>query len=164
MASYRCDETWHRLREWTDGKTKSERLAAQILLLEGYSVDPSHPLGGPDGGRDAICTRHGQRWIMAVFFPRGQLSFTKIFSKLKSDLGKAKQHTPVGVAFITNQELTLTNREKLHDFATSLELILELISHRTHMRDPRPTINAYGSSRIFRLISPVTFRINNRVT
>ena len=54
MAS-RWDETWHRLRNWTNGQSPSERLAAQILLNEGYTgLDPSYPLGGQDGGKDAI--------------------------------------------------------------------------------------------------------------
>ena len=52
-AILRQDETWHRLREWTSGQTPSERLAAQLLVASDYKdVDPSHPLGGPDGGRD----------------------------------------------------------------------------------------------------------------
>jgi hypothetical protein len=53
MTQYRYDETWHRLREWTKGPSVSERLAAQILLHEGFvDLDPSHPLGGRDGGKD----------------------------------------------------------------------------------------------------------------
>lgn len=47
----RIDETWHRLRDWTYGSAPSERLAAQILHHEGFeAIDPSHPLGGKDGG------------------------------------------------------------------------------------------------------------------
>ena len=70
MVRNRYDETWHRLREWTKGQTPSERLAAQILLHEGFSdFDPSHPLGGKDGGKDAIATKEGMRFAMAVYFP-----------------------------------------------------------------------------------------------
>ena len=48
--SARWDETWHRLREWTSGQGPSERLAAQILMEDGFTgLDPSHPLGGKDG-------------------------------------------------------------------------------------------------------------------
>ena len=37
----RQDETWHRLREWTYRQTPSERLAAHVLLAEGYTgLDP----------------------------------------------------------------------------------------------------------------------------
>lgn len=127
MASYRCDETWHRLREWTYGQTPSERLAAQILISEGYtSVDPSHPLGGPDGGRDAVCLRNGETWIQAVYFPRGQKSFAETSKKIKADLRAARKHSPVGVAFVTNQEFTLAQRDKVHTFVESINLRLEL--------------------------------------
>jgi hypothetical protein len=58
----RYDETWHRLREWTNGQAPSERLAAQILINQGFSdVDPSHPLGGKDGGKDAIAKKDGKQ-------------------------------------------------------------------------------------------------------
>src|ERR1700688_670437 len=55
LCVLRIDETWHRLREWTAGSAVSERLAAQILLAERFTgVDPAHPLGAPDGGRDGL--------------------------------------------------------------------------------------------------------------
>ncbi|WP_067470359.1 hypothetical protein [Nocardia amamiensis] len=82
----RTDETRHRLLEWTQGQAPSERLAAQVLAHEGFEdIDPSHPLGGQDGGRDGVCTRDGQRWIFAVYFPRGQQSLTNIKKKLCDD-------------------------------------------------------------------------------
>lgn len=60
--SIRYDETWHRLQQWTNAQAPSERLAAQILVDAGYTdIDPSHPLGGKDGGKDAICNRDGKR-------------------------------------------------------------------------------------------------------
>lgn len=127
MASYRCDETWHRLREWTYGQTPSERLAAQILAFENYtSIDPSHPLGGRDGGRDAICTRNGEKWVMAVYFPQGRKTFAETSKKLKADLSEAKKHSPAGVAFVTNQEFTLAQRGKLQTFAKSINFRLDL--------------------------------------
>ncbi len=66
----RWDETWHRLLEWTNGQAKAERLAGQVLRAEEeYSrLDPSHPLGGPDGGKDGLVLRNGVPWIMAVYF------------------------------------------------------------------------------------------------
>ncbi len=68
MARTRDDETWHRLREWTKGQTPSERLAAQILIHEGLiDLDPSHPLGGKDGGKDAstLPVRCRPSWVRA---------------------------------------------------------------------------------------------------
>jgi hypothetical protein len=110
----RFDETWHRLKEWTGGSTASERLAAQVLLDLGYeNVDPIHPLGGPDGGKDAFVERQGTRWIMAVYFPRGQKDLRDITKKFESDfLGVAKNQAD-GMVFVTNQELTESERRGL---------------------------------------------------
>ena len=67
----RQDETWHRLREWTYGQTPSERLAGQLAQAEGYrDYDPAHPLGGPDGGVDALAVRNGKKYVVAVYFAR----------------------------------------------------------------------------------------------
>src|SRR5438105_3697276 len=110
----RWDETWHRLREWTSGQGRSERLAHQVILADGFSsVDPSHPLGGRDGGRDASCKRDGEPWAMAAYFPRGQQAFPDIEKKFVEDLNKARDLTIVGIAFVTNQELRLNERRHL---------------------------------------------------
>ena len=109
----RFDETWHRLLDWTQGQAPSERLAALLLNEEGYDViDPSHPLGGKDKGADATCSKDGQPWVMAVYFPRGQQTIT-ITAKLESDIEAARGRNPVGIAFVTNQELRLAERERL---------------------------------------------------
>jgi len=72
LVRNRYDETWHRLREWTKGQTPSERPAAQILMRDGFSdLDPSHPLGGRDGGKDALATKGGVPFAMAVNAARG---------------------------------------------------------------------------------------------
>ena len=121
----RWDETWHRLREWTNGQTPSERLAAQILIDGGYKdVDPSHPLGGKDGGKDAACTKEEKKWIMAVYFPRGQKDLAEIRAKLEADLAGAHKNDAFGIAFVTNQELRLAEREKLRLLAAPLDLDL----------------------------------------
>lgn len=110
---YRIDETQHRLVEWTNGQ-HSERLAAQVLSEEGYAgIDPSHPYGGQDGGRDIVCTRDGHMWIGAVYFPRGQQSFTDIKKKLADDIEAAAKHDPHGIAFVTNQQVLLSERAAL---------------------------------------------------
>jgi hypothetical protein len=107
-------ETWHRLREWDRGQAPAERLAAQILQVQGYdAVDPAHPLGGPDGLRDALCQRGGVLWIAAVYFPRGQQSFTDIRAKFLGDLKGVEAHKAQGIAFVVNQELRLAERDEL---------------------------------------------------
>ncbi|MBF6083876.1 hypothetical protein IU485_21130 [Nocardia cyriacigeorgica] len=121
----RTDETWHRLLRWTSGQAPSERLAAQILLSEGFEdVDPSHPLGGKDGGRDAMCSRNGKPWIMAVYFPRDQQPFADIAKKLADDLTAASKHQPHGIAFVTNQELRLAERSSLRQLGAGVEIEL----------------------------------------
>ncbi|RFP61330.1 MAG: hypothetical protein BJG00_005480 [Limnothrix sp. CACIAM 69d] len=114
MNDNRWDETWHRLREWTNGQARSERLAAQILIHEGYTgLDPSHPLGGKDCKKDALCKKDSQTWVMAVYFPRGQKSFTEIRRKFLNDLIGVKADQADGLAFVTNQELSLSERKEL---------------------------------------------------
>lgn len=104
---HRPDETWHRLQQWTYGQAPSERLAAQILLADGFTnLDPSHPLGGRDGGKDAVMLLDGKRWIMAAHFPRCQQGFAKIKEKFGHDHAGVAANEAVGMAFVTNQELT----------------------------------------------------------
>ncbi|MFI5711984.1 hypothetical protein [Kribbella sp. NPDC051620] len=113
--SKRWDETWHRLREWTSGQGPAERLAVQILLAAGFEdVDPSHPLGGKDGGMDVVCVRDGVRYIGGFYFPRGQQSFAAIESKFTADLESARDRKEAeAFVFVTNQELRLAERKTL---------------------------------------------------
>lgn len=142
----RFDETWHLLLEWTLGQAPSERMAALLLDEEGFeSIDPSHPLGGKDGGADALIQKNGEPWVMAVNFPRGQRSIKDITDKLTSDVEKAKskEPKPVGVAFVTNQELRLAEREELGKVGgdTKVELYhlerITTILDRPHMAGVR---------------------------
>ncbi|KLL95672.1 hypothetical protein NJ76_23945 [Rhodococcus sp. IITR03] len=97
------------------------------MAHENYQdIDPSHPLGGKDGGRDATCTKDGQRYIMAVYFPRGQQSFTTIASKFADDLNKAVTHDPEGFVFVTNQELRLGERENLRSLGEAQAITVDL--------------------------------------
>ncbi len=118
-------ETRARLLSWDQGQAASEGLAAHVLLLEGYrDIDPSHPRGGPDGGKDLGCSRDGQPWIGAAFFPQRIVPFSKIKAKFLSDLASAASHTASGVAFVTNQELSLGEREELLKCACDTEVDL----------------------------------------
>jgi hypothetical protein len=139
MESARWDETWYRLREWTKGQAPSERLAAQILISEGFKdLDPSHPLGGPDRGRDALCTYNGEPWVMAVYFPRGKKTISEITKKLNADVLSASKHNPVGIAFVTNQELTLDQRQTLKDDISSCHIAIFHLERLTTILDSPP--------------------------
>jgi len=132
----RWDETWHRLLEWTNGQGPSERLAAQVLSHEGYtSIDPSHPLGGKDGEKDAICQKDGQRWVMAVYFPRGQQHFTAIKKKFCEDLSGVASNNANAFVFVTNQEIKLAERSELSQEAGSIRVELFHLERITAILD-----------------------------
>lgn len=136
MARNRYDETWHRLREWTKGQTPSERLAAQLLIHEGFSgIDPSHPLGGKDGGKDAVADREGLRFVMAAYFPQGQQPFAAIRAKFEGDLAGAKRNSAEGLVFVTNQELRLSEREIIKTLAAPMAVELFHLERITAILD-----------------------------
>ena len=118
-------ETWRRLLEWDKGQAPSERLAGHILRVEGFeSIDPSHPLGGPDGLKDIVCVRNDKRWIGAAYFPRGQQTIKAIVGKLAEDFQGVAKNNVDGIAFLTNQELTLGERETLRDSGNGVPIDL----------------------------------------
>ena len=112
------DETWNRLREWTKGQKASERLSSSLLLTERFDVDPSHPLGGADGGKDALCRKDGLTLVAAAYFPRGQQSFNGILEKFNNDLQGVDRNKADGIVFVTNQERLLAERKQLIDRAS----------------------------------------------
>lgn len=119
----RSDETQSRLLERTYQQSVSEPLAAQVLMDQGYTdLDPIHPLGGPDGGRDGECLRDGTPYVMAVYFPRGKKGFGEIKAKFLADAEKAVKLGVKGIAFVTNQEITLSERTVLAEGASTLEV------------------------------------------
>ena len=113
-----------------------------MLLREGFSgLDPSHPLGGKDSGKDAVCFKNGERWVMAVSFPRGQQSFTRIKVKFSADLTSARASGVQGIAFVTNQELTLAERNDLNTLAPPLKVELYHLERITAILDSPPMAN-----------------------
>jgi len=135
-------ETWHRLIDWDKAQSESERLAARLLSIEGYeSIDPSHPLGGPDGGRDIVCKKDGQQCVVGVYFPRGQKDLSEIRNKFKADFANAKAHDAKVFVFFTNQELTLAERASLKDLALSVSVD---IYHLERIASCLDTPSGYG--------------------
>lgn len=120
-------ETWNRLLDWDKGSAAAERLAALILLSEGYNnLDPSHPLGGRDGLKDMKLSTGGKNWIGAVYFPRGQMTFNNISEKFEHDVKGVKSNNANGIVFITNQELRLAERQTLKEIADSYNSDLKI--------------------------------------
>jgi len=115
-------ETWHRLLEWDRGQTPAEGLSAAILIAEGYKrTNPSHPLGGPDGKKDLVFfDANNNKWIAGVYFPHGRQTFAKIKKKFTYDLSGVSTNNAYGFAFITNQEITLSDRDKLIEICNGI--------------------------------------------
>lgn len=139
MPSHRPDETYHRLLFWTYGSGLAERLSGHLLYAEGYrSIDPSHPLGGPDQGADAMCVKDGNKWVMASYFPWGQDPFPDIMAKFKSDVDAARHRQPFGIAFVTNQKITTGQREKLRKAAEPIAVDVLHLERNVHLLDSPP--------------------------
>lgn len=135
-------ETFNRLLNWDRGQAPSERLAAIILSKEGFKgVDPSHPLGGKDGLKDMVLSFNGKRWIGAVYFPRGQQSFSDIKSKFTHDLSGTDANNANGLAFVTNQEIRLSERKILTEIAPKIDV---QIYHLERIASLLNTPSCYG--------------------
>lgn len=114
---------------------QSERLAAQILIFSGYrDLDPTHPLGGPDGRKDAISSL-GNKSIMAVYFPRGQQAFSIIKEKFQSDLEGARTNNAAAIAFVTNQEIRDAERQQLRNLGGNVDVDLFHLERITAILD-----------------------------
>ena len=131
------DETWNRLLNWTRGQKASERLSAHLLASLGYkSIDPSHPLGGKDGAKDIVAFRNNIQWVTGCYFPRGQQTFKKIREKFIKDLGSFDGKGGVsGLAFVTNQELRLSERKILVESGLPREVDIIHLERLTHILD-----------------------------
>jgi Fic/DOC family len=102
------------LRDWRFGQTQAERLVAGLLQLDGFKeVDPQHPLGGPDGLKDVLCTKAGVRWVAAAYFPPTRVTFAAITKKFDKDVQGVAANGAIGFAFFVNQRVSDTERKQL---------------------------------------------------
>lgn len=132
------------LRDWSSGSTTAERLAAAVLLLEGFAdIDPQAPLGGADYGKDILCTKGGKQYVAAVYFPPTEKRFSSIRKKFRSDLDGSKQHKRDGIVFLTNQHLTIAERDELVALALSAGKEC-LIYNRERLRATLDAPTGYG--------------------
>lgn len=158
----RADETQYRVLMWSGDSGAAERLAAQVLLASGFEdPDPSHPYGGPDGGRDAVFTLDGATWVMAAYFPHGDKPFSEVKTKFTADVESAKKHKPKGVAFVTNQEITLGERKELMESVSDVDVeIFHMEKVAALLDQPRMV----GTRQQFLGIDPGTVPLNLQLT
>lgn len=112
-------DTRYTLVQWDGGQESAERLSSHIISSEGYySIDPIHPMGGRDGKKDMMCVKSGQKYIAACYFPRGQMTFSDIKNKFVNDLEGVKKNNAEGFVFVTNQEISDSERNQLRSLAS----------------------------------------------
>jgi hypothetical protein len=119
------------LSNWRYGQTMAERLSAGVLQIDGFgSVDPQHPLGGPDGRKDIICKRDEKLWVAAAYFPTGPKQFKEIRKKFLHDFEGMASNSADGFVFVTNQALTVGERQDLLATHSDVEIYhLERLRH-----------------------------------
>ena len=71
------------------------------------------PRGGPDGGKDIVCSKDGKRIIVGCYFAKGQKLFSKIRDKFIEDWKAAIKNKADGFIFMTNQNVTGSENRKL---------------------------------------------------
>lgn len=144
--------TRNALINWGNGSAEGEYLAAAILLIEDYeSVDPSHPQGGPDLGKDLKCQKEGLIFVGACYFPPDstQKKFTDLRNKFKADLKGVKKHGPDGFLFLTNMKVSLKERKTLEALAQKDRLKVCNIYHLEKIRALLDSPLGYGAREKF---------------
>lgn len=121
------------LRDWRFGTVQAERMCAALLHLEGYEdIDPQHPLGGPDGLKDALCKKGGKTWVAAAYFPPTPPTFKEIKAKFLHDAAGIETNGATALAFFVNQPLTIGEREEIRSKIEGSEVE---IYHLERIRD-----------------------------
>jgi len=110
--------------------------------VEGFSdIDPQCPLGGPDGRKDILCTRGGEDWLAAVYFPPTRSNFNDVKEKFCHDFEGVARHNRDGFAFLTNQPMTPGEHA---DLAQHAEPVPAELYHRERIRSILDSPKGYG--------------------
>ena len=121
-----------RLRTWLDSNQLArERLALAIIKTDKRfkDIQPRHPRGGPDGGRDIQAIYDSKKVFIAVGFLNSandsDKDRRKTINKFKSDLKRAKKECKdlQNFVFITNVNLTITQKQKAMEHAKNEGII-----------------------------------------
>jgi len=140
MSANLTDE---RLRNWLDSnQLDRERLALAVIKTDKRfkDVQPRHPRGGPDGGRDIQAIYEGKEVFIAVGFLNSandsDKDRKKTIRKFKSDLKRAKEKCKdlQNFIFITNVNLTITQKQKAIEHARDKDIYLCDIYDRERLR------------------------------
>jgi fido (protein-threonine AMPylation protein) len=130
------------LWDWRYGQTQAERLAADILQVEGFvDIDPQCPLGGPDGRKDILCARNERLWLAAVYFPPTRQPFNDVAEKFLHDFKGVAKNNRQGFAFFTNQRISPNERAQLSGVVGTIPTE---IFHQERLRSILDSPKGYG--------------------
>lgn len=137
-------ETDQRLKSYLDtNQLHREQMCRAVLAIDRRfsNVQPRHPRGGPDGGRDMEATyRREQKAFGAVGFVNeandSRDQKTKITAKFKEDLENAlaADKQPAVFVFFTNVNLTLGEKHDLTELAKAAGISFCEIFDRERIR------------------------------
>jgi fido (protein-threonine AMPylation protein) len=138
-------DTEYKLKLWRGDQIGAERLSATILHIDGFSaVDPQCPLGGPDGLKDVLCEKNNWSYVAAVYFPTSDKKFRELRDKFFSDMEGVQKNSADGIVFLTNQQLSPTQRTELANHATKLGH-KSIIYHLERIRALLDSPSGYGA-------------------
>lgn len=139
-----CLSTTQILTHWEHQSAAAERMCADILRLDGFQdLDPQSPRGGPDGGKDILCSKGGVSFVAACYFANEPRDFSKIKGKFEDDLEASLKHKRDGIIFLTNQHLTPGERTTLEK-AAAAKGKRALMFHREYLRVCLDSPSGYG--------------------
>jgi hypothetical protein len=90
--------------------------------------------------KDVLFNLNGWRYVAAVYFPTTQKQFSDVKAKFLGDLPGVVKNSADGMAFLTNQRLTPSEREELEELAkasSAKPLIYHIEGIRTILDSPR---------------------------
>ena len=88
-----------------------------------------------------VLSFNGKRWIGAVYFPRGQQTFSDIKAKFTHDLSGINANNAEGLVFVTNQEIRLAERKILAEIVPQIDV---QIYHLERIASLLNTPSCYG--------------------
>lgn len=122
-------------------------MAQGLIRIDGaLDIDPVHPQGGQDGGKDILCTYKGASCVVGVHFRNDSNSarFSEIKKKFKSDLSGVKKNGKRGFLFVTNAHVTDSERNALEAMATAAGVIPCIVYHLERIHAILDCPSGYG--------------------
>lgn len=142
--------TLNELILWNRGAVQSAYLAQALIRIDGAEdIDPIHPRGGRDGGKDILCTFKGVLCVVAVYFPNesNKIKYSDLKSKFRSDAKGAARNGRPGFLFVTNVHIRAKDRKELEKLAATAGLSPCILFHLERVHAILDSAPGYGLRR-----------------